>query len=63
MREIADEAVTASKTARRQRERRLRVIQGGQSKSRSGKAQLEIVESGPANEKPPIEIFPFEEWS
>lgn len=61
MRSIADEAVRASKTARRQRERRLRLVSGG-------------VEPGPSAALSPIDhvdadlplqdrIFPFEEWS
>lgn len=64
MREIAEEAVAASKTARRQRERRLRVIQGGRSAPRNNiTAEVAIVSSVPADEQPPIELFPFEEWN
>jgi putative transposase len=63
MREITDAAVRASKTARRQRERRLRVIQGGQSTPRAATPSLVVVEPTRAGPQPPIEIFPFEEWS
>ena len=63
MRAIADDAVRASKTARRQRERRLRVVPGGRS-------DLLPVEPDEADtlrqireELPPHErMFPVEEW-
>jgi putative transposase len=65
MRSITDEAVNASKIARRQRERRLRVIQGG---------RVDPVPTAPTSSKappPPREnstqpwerMLPVEEWS
>lgn len=63
MRAIADDAVRASKTARRQRERRLRVVPGGRS-------DLLPVESDEADMlrqiseelQPHERMFPVEEW-
>jgi putative transposase len=63
MRTIADEAVRVTKSVRRQRERRLRVVAGG-----AGKAGIVPDRAGPVA---PIEgvapledrILPFEEWS
>lgn len=64
MREIADQAATTSKVARRQRERRFRLIQGGR------------VEAAPASDSPPPvaaregpirqpheDMLPVEEWT
>jgi putative transposase len=61
MRSIADEAVRASKTARRQRERRLRLVSGGVEPDRPAAVR-------PANDVDldlPLQdrIYPFEEWS
>ena len=62
MRGIADEAVLASKTARRQRERRLRVIQGGASVPARPEAQPPA-ETEPLDGRQPHEnMLPFEEW-
>ena len=66
MRAIADDAVRTSKRARRQRERRFRVIQGGQSETPSviGKAQDHGPVFDEANTLQPHErMFPVEEWS
>jgi len=66
MRAIADDAVRTSKRARRQRERRFRVIQGGQSETPSviGKAQDHGPVFDEANTVQPHErMFPVEEWS
>ena len=67
MRKIADEAVRATKSVRRQQERRLRVIQGG----RAERAPSELpTSSTPSNVEPessglqPWErMLPVEEWS
>jgi hypothetical protein len=67
MRRIADEAVTATKTIRRQQERRLRVIQGGRTD-----ASVAVVAEAPGrdvedqdhdNSTAHIRMLPFEEWS
>lgn len=63
MRAIADDAVRASKAARRQRERRLRVIDGGIPGSAPG---IQDIAEKPdeANAEMPFErMFPVEEWS
>ncbi len=64
MRTIADDAVLASKAARRQRERRLRVVQGGRVDSPRGVLQVEeltvVVESNTL--QPHERMFPVEEW-
>ncbi len=61
MRSIADEATSASKIARRQRERRLRVIQGGRADaapvSGAPKAERQTAE------QPWERMLPVEEWS
>lgn len=64
MRAIADEAVRASKAARRQRERRLQLIDGGRTDPQSLPAP-EIVETpdAPNAQKPFERMFPVEEWS
>jgi putative transposase len=66
MRAIADDAVRSSKRARRQRERRFRVIQGGRSDLPPAGAR----DAGDAsvadpsdNLQPHERMFPVEEWS
>ncbi len=61
MRSIADEAVLASKTARRQRERRLRLVSGGVEPDPS--EALSPVDHVDADLPLQDRIFPFEEWS
>lgn len=64
MREIADQAVQHSKTARRQRERRLRVIQGGQALTDVVKTEPSGRPYAPSDGRQPHEnMFPFEEWN
>jgi hypothetical protein len=67
MRKIADEAVTATKTIRRQQERRLRVIQGGRTDSSialAANARVSEVEDGEQdNSTAQVRMLPFEEWS
>lgn len=67
MRRIADEAVTATKTIRRQQERRLRLIQGGRmdpSVSVAVDAQTSDVEDQDHDDSTAhIRMLPFEEWS
>jgi putative transposase len=67
MRTIADEAVVASKAARRQRERRLRLIQGGRAHALVTGAQevTTVVDdaSGQRTLQPWERMLPFEEWS
>ena len=66
MRAIANDAVRTSKRARRQRERRFRVIQGGQSETPSvaGKAQDHDPVFDEADTLQPHErMLPVEEWS
>lgn len=66
MRAIADDAVRSSKRARRQRERRFQVIQGGQSETPcgGGRAQDHDPVSDEADTLQPHErMFPVEEWS
>ena len=61
MRSIVDEAKSATKVARRHRERRLRVIQGGKSDAAaSSTPQLSPDED---DEYSTLAILPFEEWS
>ena len=62
MRGIADEAVRASKTARRQRERRLRVIQGGSNAPVVSAAQSSIEAESLDGRQPHENMLPFEEW-
>ncbi len=64
MRQIADRAVVETKTARRQRERRLRLIQGG--KVDASETQLSTsteASSDQEDEYSKLDILPFEEWS
>lgn len=63
MRAITDNAVLTSKTARRLRERRLRVIQGGAaSKSTQSAAPVEEAEMRDDNRPPCERMYPVEEW-
>jgi putative transposase len=63
MRRIADQAVVETKTARRQRERRWRLIQGG--KTDAPDAQVAQPTEGASDEEQysKLDILPFEEWS
>ena len=65
MRHIADEAIVASKIARRQRERRLRLIQGGRAEVASVDAQ--VPESNTPSEQDTLQpwerMLPVEEWT
>jgi len=65
MRKIADEAVTATKTIRRQQERRLRVIQGGRTDSSTAlaaNARVSEVEDGEQdNCTAQVRMLPFED--
>ena len=65
MRSIADEAVKSSKIARRQRERRLRVIQGGRADLPPISPPPSAVPSvAPETTQQPWErMLPVEEWS
>jgi len=67
MRNIADEAVTATKTFRRQQERRLRLIQGGRadpSVAVTANAPVgEVEDDDQDNSTAQIRMLPFEEWS
>jgi putative transposase len=64
MRKITDDAVLASKNARRQRERRLRVIQGARSDTASvNSAETTSVEDEGEDTRQPYErMLPVEEW-
>jgi len=67
MRKIADEAITATKTLRRQRERRLRLIQGGRADFRT--ALIADVAGNPVEPNDidscadQVQMLPFEEWT
>jgi len=66
MRGIADEAIRVSKLARRQHERRLRLIQGGlaHAPSEQAAAPMAPVEEVPEDTRQPWErMLPVEEWS
>jgi putative transposase len=63
MRAIADEAVLASKAARRQRERRLRVIQGGRPEPTVAEREKERADPPDDGLQPHERMFPVEEWS
>lgn len=64
MRTIADEAVSASKAARRQRARRLRVIQGGKEAPPPDQPPDAATVRQVSDGRQPYErMFPFEEWS
>lgn len=67
MRKIADEAVTATKTLRRQQERRLRLIQGGLADPSIAMAATTAVgeaeDDDLGNSVAQVRMLPFEEWS
>ena len=67
MRRIAEEAVTATKTIRRQQERRLRLIQGGRMEPRVAVAvdapTTEVEDQAQDDSTAHIRMLPFEEWS
>ena len=63
MRRIADDAVLASKTARRQRERRLRVVEGGQVDDARPALPAKADDQTEARPFNLDDIYPFEEWS
>jgi putative transposase len=64
MRQIVDEAVSSSKAARRQRERRLHLIQGGLAESDPGRRDVVVEEEEQTSAEQPWErMLPFEEWS
>jgi putative transposase len=67
MRAIADDAVRSSKRARRQRERRFRVIQGGRSAlPPAGAPDVHddpVIADGTNELQPHERMFPVEEWS
>jgi len=67
MRKIADEAVTATKTLRRQQERRLRLIQGGRADPSIAMAATTAVreaeDDDQDNSTAQVRMLPFEEWS
>jgi putative transposase len=62
MRKIADEAVVATKTARRQRERRLRVIQGGRTDPKPGRVDAPLIDEKEDTRQPYERMLPVEEW-
>lgn len=65
MRSITDQAVSASKVARRQRERRLRLIQGGRVDPTSVPADATVVDQ--EDDQTPVQpwerMLPVEEWT
>jgi putative transposase len=67
LRRIADEAVSATKTLRRQQERRLRMIQHGLADGAitapGAGAIIEVEEDERNGETGNIRLLPFEEWS
>jgi putative transposase len=65
MRSIADEATNSSKIARRQRERRLRVIQGGRVDPALAAPSTNNLLATPRepNGQPWERMLPVEEWS
>lgn len=68
MRAITDEAVASSKTARRQRERRLRLIQGGRIDAVPGiSAPTDAADVDTDDEQSKLQpwerMLPFEEWT
>lgn len=64
MRKITDDAISATKTARRQRERRLRVIQGGRSDAAPvSSAGVTLIEDEEQDSRQPYErMLPVEQW-
>lgn len=64
MRLIVDEAMTATKIARRQRERRLRLIQGGKCDTPPSDSSPQVEPSADEDDEySKLPILPFEEWS
>lgn len=64
MRAITDAAVASSKAARRQRERRLRLIQGGRAEPVPSDPQPTAADdTGGGRTQPWERMLPFEEWS
>ena len=64
MRLIVDEAKTATKIARRQRERRLRLIQGGKCDTPPSDSSPRVEPSADEDDEySKLPILPFEEWS
>ena len=64
MRLIVDEAKTATKIARQQRERRLRLIQGGKRDSPPSDSSPRVEPSADEDDEySKLPILPFEEWS
>lgn len=63
MREIVDMAVVASKSARRQRERRLRIIQGGLAEPLPQPSETLSVNSQEFDRPPYEDMLPVEEWT
>jgi putative transposase len=64
MRLIVDEATSATKIARRHRERRLRVIPGGKSDAaQSHPASPPELRVDEDDDYSRLQILPFEEWS
>jgi len=64
MRLIVDEATSATKIARRHRERRLRLIQGGKSDApQPGPSPPAELSADEDDEYSTLQILPFEEWS
>lgn len=63
MRAIADEAVATSKTARRQRERRLRLIQGGRIDKTPEPVDSAKEDDDQEKHQPWERMLPVEEWS
>lgn len=63
MRSIAEEAARESKLARRQRERRLRLIQGGRIDPAVGDAPVVNDQDEPDTRKPWERMLPVEEWT
>jgi putative transposase len=63
MRLIVDEAKSATKIARRQRERRLRLIQGGKSDAaQSHPTSPPELLADEDDDYSRLQILPFEEW-
>jgi putative transposase len=64
MRLIVDEATSATKIARRHRERRLRLIQGWKSDApQPGPSPPAELSADEDDEYSTLQILPFEEWS
>lgn len=63
MRKIADEAVSTTKMLRRQKERRLRLIQGGRADppTASGDTDMDVEQDDRYSTN--VRLLPFEEWT